>query len=99
MATLLSKKPPFKLSNVTNKESILHNHKISNQNFQSEIKGIKRSTTNYFDLEKKVKFQRKINRRNTQLKSIKKQLKNSLIIRPEEMERKFGENKFKTKKK
>jgi len=98
MATLLSKKAPLELTNVSIRESTVHNQKKTNKNCQSELGGIKRSTTNYFDLDKKAKFQRKIKRRNTQLKSIKKQLKNSLIIRPEEMEGKFGENKFKAKK-
>ena len=97
MATLLSKKAPLDSSNITNKKSILLGQKITNNNCQSEIKEIKRATTNYFDLDKKAKFQRKNKRRNTQLKSIKKLLKNSLIIRPEEMG--FGENKFITKKK
>ena len=99
MATLLSKKSPLEFTNETNKESILHNQKKSNINCQSEVKGIKRSSTNFFDLDKKAKFKRKMNRQNSQLKTIKKQLKNSLIIRPEEIEVKFGETRLKTKKK
>ena len=99
MTSLLCKKTPLENTNVNNKEPILQNQRKLNRNSQSEIRGFKRSTTNYFDLDKKAKFQRKIKRRNTQLKSIKKQLKNSLIIRPEDMEGKFGDNKFKSKKK
>ena len=95
MVSLLSKKAPFELTNVSNKESIVNNQKRSNKNCQSEVKGIKRSTTNYFDMDKKAKFQRKVKRRNTRLKSIKKQLKNSLIIRPEEMEGRIGRVKKK----
>ena len=72
MDTLLSKKDPLELTNVSIRESTVHNQKKSIKNCQSELGGIKRSTTNYFDLDKKAKFQRKIKRRNSQLKSIKK---------------------------
>ena len=84
MKSLLSKKNLL-LTNLSSKNSFVNNNEKLRGNHHSEFKGIKRSSSTNFD--KKLKLaSKKHKRRNTKLRTIKKQLKKSLIIRPEEIE-------------
>ena len=79
-----------KNSSVIMRNSNKNNTIKTNSRFQSEIKGFKRATTFYGGKNKCIS--NKVLRHNTKFKTIKKQLFNSIIIRPEDLEIKMKEN-------
>ena len=79
-----------KNSSVIMRNSKKDNTIKTNNKFPSEIKGFKRSTTFYGNKNKFIS--NKVLRHNTKFKTIKKQLFNSIIIRPEDLEIKMKEN-------
>ena len=80
MQSSLNKKKLLTSLNLIKKDSIINNNEKDNAKYQSEIKSINSNISN----DKKKSLNKKL-RSNTRLKTIKKQLKKSLIIRPEDI--------------